>query len=94
VIFVHGCFWHRHNCPLFRWPQTRQEFWREKINGNAGRDTEALGRLLDAGWRVGIVWECALKGRSKRPLPEVIDSLSLWLSSDSKQFCVEGQWID
>ena len=94
VIFVHGCFWHQHNCPLFRWPQTRQEFWREKINGNARRDTEALGRLLDAGWRVGIVWECALKGRSKRPLPEVIDSLSLWLSSDTKQFCVEGQWID
>ena len=94
VIFVHGCFWHRHDCPLFRWPQTRQEFWREKINGNARRDAEAIGFLLDVGWRVGIVWECALKGRGKRPLPEVIDSLALWLSSDTKQFCVEGQWID
>lgn len=77
VDFVHGCLSHRHNCPLFRWPQTRQEFWREKINGNALRDTEALDHLLDAGWRVGIVWEGALKGRSRRPLPEVIDSLSL-----------------
>lgn len=94
VIFVHGCFWHRHDCPLFRWPQTRQEFWREKINGNARRDAEAISLLLDVGWRVGIVWECALKGRGKRPLPEVIDSLSFWLSSDTKQFCVEGQWID
>ena len=94
VIFVHGCFWHRHDCPLFRWPQTRQDFWRDKINGNARRDGEAVGLLLDVGWRVGIVWECALKGRGKRPLPEVIDSLSLWLSSDTKLFCVEGQWID
>ena len=94
VIFVHGCFWHRHDCPLFRWPQTRQDFWRDKINGNARRDAEAIGLLLDVGWRVGIVWECALKGRGKRPLPEVINSLALWLSSDTKQFCVEGQWID
>ena len=59
VIFVHGCFWHRHDCPLFRWPQTRQEFWREKIDGNARRDANAIGLLLDTGWRVGIVWECA-----------------------------------
>ena len=94
VIFVHGCFWHRHDCPLFRWPQTRQDFWREKIEGNARRDTDVLNRLQGAGWRVGIIWECALKGRGKRPLPEVIDSLALWLSSDTKQFCVEGQWID
>lgn len=94
VIFVHGCFWHRHDCPLFRWPQTRQDFWREKIEGNARRDTDVFNRLQSAGWRVGIVWECALKGRGKRPLPEVIDSLALWLSSDTKQFCVEGQWID
>lgn len=43
---------------------------------------------------VGIVWKCALKGHGKRPLTEVIDSLSLWLSSGTKQFCVEGQWID
>jgi len=69
VIFVHGCFWHRHDCPMFRWPQTRREFWREKINGNARRDAEAIGFLLDVGWRVGIVWECALTGRGKRPLP-------------------------
>lgn len=94
VIFVHGCFWHRHNCPMFRWPQTQESFWRDKLDGNARRDAESLNGLRDAGWRVGIVWECALKGRGKRPLSEVIDSLSVWLSSDTKQFCVEGQWID
>lgn len=94
VIFVHGCFWHRHDCPLFRWPQTREDFWRKKINGNANRDSDATSRLLQASWRVGVVWECALKGRGKRPLPEVIDSLSVWLSSDTKKFHVEGQWID
>jgi DNA mismatch endonuclease (patch repair protein) len=79
---------------LFHWPQTRQDFWREKINGNARRDADALTRLHDAEWRVAVVWECALKGRGKRPIPEVIDSLVLWLSSDAKSFCVEGQWID
>lgn len=94
VIFVHGCFWHRHTCPLFRWPKTRQDFWREKIDGNARRDLTAIGRLRETGWRVAVVWECALTGRGKRPLPEVIDSLTAWLSSDEDSFCVEGQWID
>ena len=91
VIFVHGCFWHLHDCPLFRWPQARQDFWREEVNGNARRDAEAVGLLLDMGWRVGTVWECTLKGRGKRPLPELIDFLSFWLSSDTKRICVEGQ---
>lgn len=94
AVFVHGCFWHRHDCPLFRWPQTREDFWREKINANAKRDQHSVSRLQSMGWRVGIVWECSLKGRGKRPLPEIIDSLALWLSSDEEEFSVEGQWID
>lgn len=94
VIFVHGCFWHRHTCPLFRWPKTRQDFWREKIDGNARRDLIAIGRLHETGWRVAVVWECALTGRGKRPLLEVIDSLTAWLSSGEDSFYVEGQWID
>jgi len=82
VIFANGCFWHRHECSLFRWPATREEFWRDKIAGNVARDTASFTALRSAGWRVAVVWECALKGKRRRGSEEVIDALSEWLSSD------------
>ncbi len=61
LIFVHGCFWHRHaGCALARWPKSRQKFWREKLEGNQTRDRKNIGRLRRAGWRVMVVWECQL----------------------------------
>ena len=72
VIFVHGCFWHAHDCPMFRWPQTRKEFWRGKISKNLERDMIALSRLEDQGWRVLTVWECALKGPGRCSLDHVL----------------------
>ncbi|WP_254447246.1 very short patch repair endonuclease [Ruegeria sp. HKCCA0235A] len=92
VIFVHGCFWHGHNCPLFRWPATRQEFWRAKITGNQERDRRVEAEILNLGWRVGVVWECALKGREHVPLIRVIDSLSFWLSSDEKTTVIPNEY--
>lgn len=62
VIFVHGCFWHGHDCSLFRWPATRAEFWHEKIGRNRERDKNAVHQLKQQGWRVITVWECAFKG--------------------------------
>jgi len=94
AVFVHGCFWHGHECSLFSWPKTREAFWHDKINGNAARDMAVRQRLFDAGWRVATVWECALKGRNRRPLPEIIDSLATWLSSDEKELFIEEQSID
>lgn len=79
VIFVNGCFWHKHDCHLFNWPKTRQAFWREKIEGNAARDEKNVQALLDASWRVMTVWECALKGKTRRPEDEVIEILCAWL---------------
>ncbi len=64
VIFVHGCFWHGHDCHLFKWPKTRAAFWREKIGGNVRRDSLALVSLKERGWRVHTVWECELKGKA------------------------------
>lgn len=58
VIFVHGCFWHRHDCEKFKWPKTRPEFWREKIEGNVERDRETVSDLEKLGWKVLLVWEC------------------------------------
>jgi DNA mismatch endonuclease Vsr len=59
VIFVHGCFWHRHpGCPKATLPKTRVEFWSEKFERNVERDREAEDRLERAGWSSLVVWEC------------------------------------
>jgi len=64
VIFVHGCFWHRHPdpaCRLARLPKTRLDFWKPKLDANAERDSRAQLALQAAGWRVLVVWECELR---------------------------------
>ncbi|MCI2400816.1 very short patch repair endonuclease [Aliiroseovarius subalbicans] len=91
VVFVNGCFWHGHDCALFKWPKTREEFWREKIEGNRRRDARSAEMLFAAGWRVATVWECALKGPERLPGDEVIDSIATWLSSDRKETSFRGQ---
>ena len=59
VIFVHGCYWHRHTCHLGKpVPKTRTEFWAGKFSGNVRRDAVNHQKLIDAGWRVLTVWEC------------------------------------
>lgn len=92
VLFAHGCFWHRHDCPLFKWPSTRPEFWREKLNGNVERDRRQLAELRETGWRVGIVWECALKGRGKLPFEDVVAACAAWLASGEPELDVHGDW--
>ncbi|MGE6697130.1 very short patch repair endonuclease [Hyphomonas sp. NPDC076900] len=82
IIFANGCFWHRHDCHLFRWPGTRQAFWEEKLNANASRDAHNLEQLTKAGWRVGIVWECALRGKHSRKLEDIIDQCADWIESN------------
>lgn len=91
VLFVHGCFWHGHNCHLFKWPSSRAEFWRTKISGNVRRDEANISRLIEAGWRVGIVWECALKGRTRLDSSRAIESCSTWLKSGRKRFELTGE---
>ncbi|MCK8465194.1 very short patch repair endonuclease [Aliiroseovarius sp. S1339] len=91
VVFVNGCYWHGHDCPLFKWPKTREEFWREKIGGNVERDQRNLAALKAAGWRIACVWECALKGRGKLPREDLIDNIATWLSSDRKEASFRGE---
>ena len=61
VIFIHGCFWHKHNCSRFKWPQSHQEYWENKINSNVLRDLKIKNELESLGWHVIVVWECELK---------------------------------
>lgn len=82
IVFVHGCFWHGHDCPLFKWPGTRQDFWREKIGSTHRNDRRAREKLLSTGWRVGVVWECAIRGAGK-DTGGVARRLADWLRSDS-----------
>lgn len=83
VILVNGCFWHGHNCHLFRLPGTRRDFWEQKIHANRQRDARNLRLLGDAGWRVMIVWECALKGRTRLSFETVVPGIAEWLSGDT-----------
>ncbi|MHB0974064.1 MAG: very short patch repair endonuclease [Thiobacillus sp.] len=65
VIFVHGCFWHRHgkDCPLTRWPKSRMEFWRPKLEANRARDKRVQRELGALGWKYLVVWECELRDK-------------------------------
>lgn len=83
VIFVHGCFWHQHSCPLFKWPSTRAEWWKEKLEGNRLRDQRQLSELQGLGWRTLVVWECALKGKLRLQPEGLFEQIEGWLLSDT-----------
>lgn len=91
VIFVNGCFWHGHKCSLFKWPKSREQFWRDKIGSNIARDQKNYAILDQMGWRKGLIWECAIKGRGRQPVPEIIDRISDWLQSGTGDFSIAGE---
>ena len=69
IIFVHGCFWHGHeNCKYFKIPQTRTQWWTDKINTNKANDAKAMKALKKDGWKVIVVWECDLKKHMTREI--------------------------
>ena len=92
VLFIHGCFWHGHDCHLFKWPKTRAAFWKTKILDNVERDHRSIGSLQDD-WRVGVVWECAIKGRGRLPLEKLIYLLTDWLQSNSRYTEIKGSVV-
>ncbi len=79
AIFINGCFWHCHDCHLFKWPSTRPDFWKEKITKNKNRDKNNITLLLQNDWRVMVVWECSLKGKTKIPFDQAIDLIKNWI---------------
>ncbi|WP_255556068.1 very short patch repair endonuclease [Lysobacter soyae] len=81
VIFVHGCFWHAHeNCAGFRLPKSRVEFWQEKLDGNRTRDEQSALALVEGGWSVAVVWECAIEA----DVEKVSEILSKWLRATKR----------
>ncbi|OHC91350.1 MAG: very short patch repair endonuclease [Sphingomonadales bacterium GWF1_63_6] len=83
TIFVHGCFWHGHDCSLFRMPATRTEFWAAKIAANRRRDGDAVLRLRDRDWRSLLIWECALRGRGRLPADTLTDRITAFIVGDA-----------
>lgn len=97
VLFIHGCFWHGHDCHLYRLPKSNVDFWRSKIFRNKELDALHTSQLSTLGWRVGVVWECALKGKNKVNFDYLISSIESWLLyldiklDDQDFFSIQGE---
>ena len=87
---MHGCFWHGHNCHLFKFPMTRPEFWRSKIARNAERDKEVQSTLREEGWRWLVIWECALKGKWKIEFDTVLLLAKKWIDGNELEGEIKG----
>ena len=83
VVFIHGCFWHGHDCRYFKVPQTRTAFWLDKINANRQRDARQLAQLKQADWRILVIWECATRKNECLSKDMLIDYVTNWLIMDS-----------
>ncbi len=94
LIFIHGCFWHGHTCRYFKVPQTRPEFWLEKIGKNQTRDILQEGALKAMGWRVLIVWECAVRSMKKEKSPLLVDLIAGWLINGSEYFQIDEDALE
>lgn len=85
VIFVHGCFWHGHSgCIKGKLPTTRPTFWEDKRKANLERDARKISELINSGWRVAVVWQCALE--KAEALSRAMNLLEEWIHSDRIQF--------
>jgi len=85
VLFVNGCFWHGHDCPLFKKPATNTEFWHRKIEKNRENDKKNSMALSGSGWRVLTIWECAFRKPGTKSIEQVVDMAANWLLSESKR---------
>jgi DNA mismatch endonuclease (patch repair protein) len=94
VVFVHGCFWHVHEgCKFSTRPSSSKEFWNEKFEANQKRDRKNYDLLLVSGWRVLVVWQCALKARKDAGLEELGSEVLNWLESDERYREIGGNRI-
>ena len=84
VVMINGCFWHRHGCNLFHWPKSNKHLWRKKLNRNATVDKKNIASLLEGGWRVQVIWECALRGEHRLSEAMLVYRMVRWLMSQSK----------
>ena len=90
VIFINGCFWHGHDCHLFRMPSSNNSYWSKKIDKNKKRDIRNGELLVDMNWRVLTIWECSLKGKGRLEFELLISTIENWLHGDSQILDIRG----
>lgn len=93
AIFINGCFWHGHDCRLFKAPATRVEFWIQKIQNNRDRDKKVQMTLRSDEIRVCIVWECALRGKGNKKFEFLIEEIQKWLLSGQNSVIFSNTWL-
>lgn len=71
VILFNGCFWHVHDCELFRWPLSRVKFWKNKLSSNKKRDKKNIEALKNLDWRILIIWECSYRSTKKKDWKQI-----------------------
>lgn len=81
LIFVHGCFWHGHDCHLYRLPKTNRKFWKKKIDVNRKRDQVVMAKLTDSEWRTLVVWECLIRGKKEKEVLKEVTKIARWIRS-------------
>lgn len=82
TVFVHGCFWHKHDCPRFKQPGGENAaFWQNKLTRNVERDAAVSAELASRGWRQLVVWECALIGTGRLENDMLVDRVRRWIGS-------------
>lgn len=91
LINVNGCFWHGHDCHIFKWPSTRAAFWRDKIHSNMARDRHNQATCRALGWKTLVVWECAIKGKTRLPPAELAAVMQNWLLYDDQDAEITGR---
>lgn len=85
VIFVNGCFWHYHGCKFSHLPKNNAAFWQAKIKANLQRDKKNVDELLKLGWRVLIIWECAIAGPTALTENSLLEPLIIFLKGSQKK---------
>ena len=85
AIFVNGCFWHGHGCHLFKMPSTRTEFWKTKLAANVSRDNAVYSDIIREGWRLAIVWECAIKSKDDKSVRNMLEPLVEWIRNNQAE---------
>lgn len=83
IIFIHGCQWHWHGCSRSRMPSTNTDYWKNKIERNRIRDHQHIQQLIKNGWRILIIWECAIK---KRFITQTLSLTQKWLYNQNLCF--------
>lgn len=91
IVFIHGCFWHRHDCHLFKWPSTRPDFWKNKINRNVEVDDHNYAALKKEGWRILTIWECAIKGKTRLDFEDLVDGIEEWIVTGKRNKVFKGK---